>query len=85
MDYITKSIEAHVVAKITQETTTKFFYRSIMCKFGIPQHTITDNDPQSTLGKFIHMCEDLEFLLHFSFVYRPQGNEQVEVINKSIV
>lgn len=71
------------LAKITQEIAIKFMYRSIVCKFGIPQHIITDNDAQFTRGKFIIMCEDLGAQLHFLSIYRSQGNRQVKVINKS--
>jgi len=85
VDYFTKWVEAQAVAKITQDAAVKFVYRSIVCRFGVPQHIVTDNGTQFTGGKFSRMCEDLGTKLHFASVYRPQANGQVEVTNKAIV
>jgi hypothetical protein len=85
VDYFTKWVEALAVPKITQGAATKFVFKCIMCRFGVPMHIVTDNGTQFTGGEFTRLCENMGTRIHFSSVYRPQGNGQVEVTNRAIV
>ena len=45
-DYFSKWVEAEAYASIKDKDVTKFVWKNIICRFGIPQTIITDNDPQ---------------------------------------
>lgn len=78
-------MEAQVVVKITQDVV-KFIYHSIFVALVYhTQHIVTNNSSQFIGGKFSWMCENLGICQHFSSMYRPQGNGQVEVTNKAII
>nr|GFC22833.1 gypsy retrotransposon integrase-like protein 1 [Tanacetum cinerariifolium] len=44
MDYFTKWIEAKAVATITGGQVKKFIWDNIVCRFGIPEEIISDNE-----------------------------------------
>jgi len=46
VDYLTKWIEAELLAKITPANGIKFFNKNILSRFGVPQEVITDNGIQ---------------------------------------
>lgn len=52
MDYVSKWVEAEVVATIANRATRKFAKHSIVYRFGIPQVIIYDNDTQFTRKAF---------------------------------
>ncbi|RVW39100.1 hypothetical protein CK203_084157 [Vitis vinifera] len=45
-DYFSKWIEAEAYANIKDRDVTKFVWKNIICRFGIPQAIIADNGPQ---------------------------------------
>ncbi|KAM1104870.1 hypothetical protein ACFX19_013399 [Malus domestica] len=54
-DYFTKWVEAEPMTTTTQTDIERFIWRNIICRFGIPQSIVTDNDPQfvgKDLAKF---------------------------------
>ncbi|RVW14953.1 hypothetical protein CK203_109381 [Vitis vinifera] len=45
-DYFCKWVEAEAYASIKDKDVTKFVWKNIVCRFGIPQTIIADNGPQ---------------------------------------
>ena len=43
IDHFTKWIEVEAVSTITEARIRNFFYKEIICRFGIPNTLITDN------------------------------------------
>ena len=52
IDKFTKWPEVEAVRKVTTQSAVKFF-RSIVCRFGIPNRIITDNGTQFTSRTFM--------------------------------
>ncbi|GAU52027.1 hypothetical protein TSUD_418500, partial [Trifolium subterraneum] len=48
VDYFTKWIEAEPVATISAERVKKFYWKNILCRFGIPKYIVSDNGTQFT-------------------------------------
>lgn len=44
IDYFTKWVEAEGLASITARTITKFLWKSVVCKFGMPRSFVSDNE-----------------------------------------
>ena len=44
IDYFTKWVEAESLAKITEAKVTDFVWKAIICRFGLPQVIVTDNN-----------------------------------------
>jgi hypothetical protein len=82
IDYTIKWVEAWTLYTNTIAITTKFVYKHILTRFGCPLTIVTD---QGT-----HFNNDVlkYFINHFilkhiiSTIFYPQGNGQVEFINK---
>ena len=45
-DYFSKWIEAEAYASIKDRDVTRFIWKNIVCRFGIPKSIISDNRPQ---------------------------------------
>ena len=43
IDYFTKWVEAKPLANITQQNVKNFFWKNIVCKFGVPRVLVSDN------------------------------------------
>lgn len=56
-----------------------------MCRFGIPLYLVSDNGAQFIDQKLDKWCAELQIKQIFMSVAHPQGNEQVERVNRSIV
>ncbi|RDX62821.1 Tf2-8, partial [Mucuna pruriens] len=46
IDYFTKWVEAELVATISSERIKRFFWKKIICRFGIPAEIVSDNGTQ---------------------------------------
>ncbi|XP_022023482.1 uncharacterized protein LOC110923705 [Helianthus annuus] len=71
VDYFTKWVEARPFTVISGYNVTRFFWEQIVCRFGLPLYIISDNAKQFAENPF-KRCP-------------PQGNGQVEQINRRIV
>lgn len=85
VEYFTKWAEAEPIRTITQESTVKFVFRNIICKFGVPVQIITDNGTQFARKVMRNFCKDSNIKLSFASIHHPQTNGQVEAANKSII
>ncbi|RVW44064.1 Pol polyprotein [Vitis vinifera] len=65
-DYFSKWVEAEAYASIKDKDVTKFVWKNIICRFGIPQTIIADNGPQFDSIAFRNFCSELkpELILH---------------------
>nr|MCH9869276.1 reverse transcriptase-like protein [Serratia marcescens] len=85
IDYFTKWVEAEALAKITEDKIEKFFYRQVICRFGLPCTLITDNGKQFDNTKFSNFCRTWGIDHRFTSVAHPQTNGLAEVTNRTIL
>ncbi|XP_027168007.1 uncharacterized protein LOC113767998 [Coffea eugenioides] len=85
IDYFTKWVEAEPLVSISGKAIQKFFWRSIVCRFGIPHVLISDNGRQFAENPFRSWCAGLGIDQHFTSVGHPQANGQVENANRTVL
>ncbi|KAK3007473.1 hypothetical protein RJ639_013402, partial [Escallonia herrerae] len=85
IDYFTKWTEAEPLATITASKCEEFFWKNVVCRFGVPKILITDNGKQFDNSNFRSFCEGLSICLRFTSVAHPQSNGQTENMNRSIL
>ncbi|KAK3018400.1 hypothetical protein RJ639_003855 [Escallonia herrerae] len=85
IDYFTKWTEAEALATITASKCEEFFWKNVVCRFGVPKILITDNGKQFDNFNFRSFCECLSIGLRFTSVTHPQSNGQTENMNRSIL
>ena len=85
MDYFTKWVETEPLANIKDVNAKKFVWRNIVTQFGVPRTLISDNGLQFDSKAFRRYCCKLGIVNRYSTLAYPQGNGQVEAINKVIV
>jgi transposase InsO family protein len=84
IDKFTKWLQATPVVNITKASAAAFL-KSIVCRFGVPNRTITDNGTQFKSQHFQEYCEDIGIQLCFASVAHPRSNGQVEWANAEIL
>ena len=84
-DYFTKWVEAEPLANIRNTNAKKFIWRNIVTRFGVPRTLISDNGLQFDSKSFRRYCCELGITNRYSTPAYPQGNRQVEAVNKVIV
>ncbi|KAK2997629.1 hypothetical protein RJ639_025207 [Escallonia herrerae] len=85
IDYFTKWAEVEALATITEKKCEDFFWRAIVCRFGIPRVLVTDNGKQFDNPTFRTFCTNLVIEQRFTFVAHPQTNGQIEVTNRTLL
>ena len=84
MYYFTKWVEAEPLATITKQKVRNFFWRSIICRFGIPKALVSDNRKQFDNLKFKNFCAELGIKNYYSSPIHPQSNGQAEVTIRTL-
>ena len=84
-DYFIKWVEAEPLSNIRDMDAKKFVWRNIVTRFGIPHSLISDNRLQFDSKAFRRYCRELGIINRYFAPTYPQGNRQVEVVNKVIV
>ena len=84
-DYFTKWVETKPLANIRDVDAKKFIWENIVTRFGVPHSLILDNGLQFDSKSFRRNCGELGITYRYSTPAYPQGNGQVEAINKVIV
>ncbi|RVW84825.1 Gag-Pol polyprotein [Vitis vinifera] len=84
-DYFNKWVEAEAYASIKDKDLTKFVWKNIICRFGIPQTIIADNGPQFDSITFRNFCSELNIWNLYSTPCYPQSNGQAEATNKTLI
>ncbi|KAK3022653.1 hypothetical protein RJ639_045419 [Escallonia herrerae] len=85
IDYFTKWVEVEALATIMKKKCEDFFWRAVICRFGIPRVLITDNGKQFDNTTFRAFCANLSIEHHFTSVAHPQTNGQTEVTNRTLL
>ncbi|RVW60680.1 Gag-Pol polyprotein [Vitis vinifera] len=84
-DYFSKWVEAEAYASIKDKDVTKFVWKNIVCRFGIPQTIIVDNGPQFDSIAFRNFSSELNIRNSYSTPCYPQSNGQAEATNKTLI
>ncbi|KAK3037368.1 hypothetical protein RJ639_030466 [Escallonia herrerae] len=85
IDYFTKGVEVEALATITEKKYEDFFWRAVICRFGIPRVLITDNGKQFDNTTFRAFCANLTIEHRFTSVAHPQTNGQTVVTNRTLL
>ena len=84
-NYFTKWVEAEPLANIRDVDAKRFVWKNIVTRFGVPHVLISDNGLQFDSKMFRRYCGELGITNRYSTPAYPQGNGQVEAVNKVIV
>ena len=84
-NYFTKWVEAEILENIRDADANKFIWKNIVSRFGIPHTLISNNGLQFDSKAFRRYCCDLGITNRYFTSAYPQGNGQVETVNKVIV
>jgi hypothetical protein len=84
VEYFTKWIEAKPLVNIVAMGLKRFFWQSIICRFGVPREIIEDNAKQFNCHLFKDFCYQMGVKAVFASVYHPQSNRAVEKANTLI-
>ena len=84
-DYFTKWVEAEPLTNIRNVDVKRFIWKNIVTRFGVSYALISDNGLQFDSKAFRKYCSDLGIKNRYSTPAYPQGNGQVEAVNKVIV
>jgi transposase InsO family protein len=85
VEYFSKWIEAKALATITSSTIQKFFWQSIICRFGVPKSITVDNGTQFDSEAFREFCGQVGTNIHFTYVRHLESNGLVERVNGIIL
>jgi ribonuclease HI len=81
VEYFSKWIEAKPLATITSVTVQKFFWQSIVCRFGVPKAITVDNGTLFDAETFKDFCDQIGTKIHFASVRHLESNGLVERAN----
>ncbi|XP_026458943.1 uncharacterized protein K02A2.6-like [Papaver somniferum] len=84
-EYFSKWVEAIPLRGTTGATIAAFIKEYIICRFGVPKHIITDNGTPFANKQVRELLEGYGIKQVFSIIYYPQGNEQAESTNKTLI
>ena len=84
-NYFSKWIEAEAYAYIKDKDVTRFIWKNIVCRFGIPKSIVSDNGPQFDSRIYQDFCQELKILNLYSTPRYPQSNGQAEASNKTLL
>ena len=84
-DYFSKWIEAEAFASIKDRDVTRFIWKNIVCRFGIPGSIVSDNGPQFDNRIYRDFCQELKTRNLYSTPRYPQSNGQAEASNKTLL
>ena len=85
IDYFTKWVEAEALATITKKNVRSFVWRYIIYKYRIPRVLVSDNGKQFDNDSFWDFCLQMGIKNHYSSPAHPPANEQIEVINRTLL
>ncbi|RDY14541.1 Tf2-9, partial [Mucuna pruriens] len=83
--YFTKWIEVELVASISGKRVRRFYWKKIICQFGLPAIIVIDNDTQFAAQFVIEFCVQYGIKQAFTSVEHPQTNRQAEAANRAIL
>ena len=84
IDYFTKWVEAIPTFNYKADTAARFFFNHVITRFGVPQQIVSYHGHHFEDKIWSELSTMLKFEHQYSSAYYPQGNGQVEAINKII-
>ena len=84
-NYFTKWVETEPLANIRDVDAKRFVWKNIVTQFGVSHVLISDNGLQFDSKIFRRYCGELGITNRYSTHAYPQGNGQLETVNKVIV
>ena len=84
-NYFSKWVEVEAYANIKDKDVSKFVWKNIICRFGISQVIVVDNEPQFDSIAFRTFLSKLKIKNPYSTPCYPQSNGQVEATNKTLI
>ena len=85
MDYFSKWIEVDAFASIKDRDVTRFIWKNIVCRFGIPRSIVSDNGPQFDSRVYQDFWQELKIRNLYSTPRYPQSNGQAEASNRTLL
>jgi hypothetical protein len=85
VEYFSKWIEAKLLTTLTSATVQKFFWQSIVCRFGVPKAITVDNGTQFDAETFKTFCSQIGTKIHFASMRHLESNGLVERANGIII
>ena len=85
IDYFSKWIEADAFSSIKERDVTRFIWKNIVCRFGIPRSIVSDNGPQFDSRVYRDFFQELKIKNLYSTPWYPQRNGQAEASNKTLL
>ena len=82
VDYFTKWVEAMPMFNYKADTVAHLFFNHIITHFGVPQQLVSYHGSHFEDVVFTNLSTMLKFEHQYSCAYYPQGNSQVEDVNK---
>ena len=83
--YFSKWIEVGAFASIKDRDVTRFIWKNIVCRFGIPRSIVSDNGQQFDSRVYRDFCQELKIKNLYSTTRYPQSNGQAESSNKTLL
>jgi transposase InsO family protein len=77
-------VEVESVCTIPARSAVKFI-RGLVCRFGVPNHIITNNSSQFTSGLFREYCASAGIKICFASVTYPRSNGQAKRANAKVL
>ena len=71
INYFTKWMEVEALSTITEKNVRSFFWRFIICRYGIPRVLVSDNRKQFDNDSFWDFCSQLGIRNHYSSPAHP--------------
>ncbi|RDX93842.1 Retrovirus-related Pol polyprotein from transposon opus, partial [Mucuna pruriens] len=85
VDYFTKWIKVEPVATISAEKVKRFYWKKIICRFGLPIVIVSYNDTQFAVCAVTEFCTQYGIKKSFNSIEHPQSNGQAEAANRVIL
>ena len=84
-DYLSKWIEADAFESIKDRDVTRFIWKNIVYRFGIPRSIVSDNGLQFDSWVYRDFCQELKIRNLYSTPRYRQSNGQAEASNKTLL
>lgn len=71
--------------RVTVERVCQFYWRNIICRFGLPWVIVSDNGVQFASVFVVEFYKNLRIQNQFISIEHPQANSRAEAVNKIIL
>ena len=84
-EYFTKWVEVVRLSTTIGKHVSLFILNHIIFRYGIPSYIVTNNGGKLKNKDLKQLCKNFIIKQHWSSIYYPQGNGQVEASNKTFL